>query len=414
MLSKLLKGSFVVTLATAIVLLTQLWLASYLSVDKALLAKFVYIEFFILSSMSLAVFGTEQGFINELATNPTHFPVSRLLSSAIIYTLLFVPMFLVFTSLSLTLTEYISLVSCGFLLILNQHVVYTLRYFEAFLISAVVERCFWIYFVLSILLIEIDIVWAATLSISVSFFSGLIIFYIFFLSKNAVSRLHFSFSSQKKSSIESVYLSATSYIVLFYERLDQFIISFFISPLALAAYFVSQKLSFSTKFLTRSIYQVLFPLLKRSDEILVPALYINIILAFFFSIVMIVFGNEILKFFDILDEQYVFALSFLSISVFISSLNTTLYQYINHKGGSKLYFRNAIFLLVLQTILMMPLAFLFSIKGMAVSRVIVSLVGAIKAKKDFVNTSGKKIDLKFFYTMLLILLIIGVFLEAVN
>jgi len=87
------------------------------------------------------------------------------------------------------------------------------------------------YFVLSIILIEIDIVWAATLSISVSFFSGLTIFYIFFLSKNAVMRLHFSLISPKKSSIESVYLSATSYVVLFYERLDQFIISFFISPI---------------------------------------------------------------------------------------------------------------------------------------------------------------------------------------
>ncbi|MEL4292823.1 hypothetical protein [Shewanella xiamenensis] len=414
MIAKFLKSSIIVTGVTAIVMILQLIIANDMSVDKELLSKYVYVDFIILASTSLAIFGCEQGYINLIHENEGVVPLKSLVLSSINFSFLLFPIFIVFSSFSLSIHDYFLMFISGFSIMINQNFVYYLRYNQRYLVSSLCERVFWLFFVILYLLFDVELI--VSVALSTLFASTFSIITISFYRQN--TKLCFfskSIRLEDKSIKEGAYITATSYLTMLYERLDQFLISIFISPAVLASYFIVQKLSFLNKFITRSMYQVLYPMLKKSNDIIEMAINTNVMLSFFFSILMIFGGEFFLKIFNVDANEYHLVLILLSISVFISSLNNTLYQFINHKGASNLYFKNSLILVTFQLALVLPLMYFYSYEGIAFSRIIVSSIGAYRACRDFNQVAGsQELSLKPFLIMLTFLFISGGFIEIIN
>jgi len=409
MISKILKKSMMITVVTGCIMLLQLYITNQLSIDKELLEKYVYLDFIILSSIALGVFGGELGAINAINELNGKISSEVFKRSLLNYIVLIFPVFLIFSKFTLSVLDYFIYFLSGMFVLLNQLQVYFLRAKEKFIISSLVERIVWVGFAFFLLVFNVKLEFSLLIGIIIANVVGCLYIYIFMKERCILS----SQLNSREVLGNSKYITITAYLIFLYERLDQFLISIFISPVILASYFVAQKLAFLTKFLTRSVYQVTYPLFNKQKNLVQLSLHVNSFISFCFSLVIVFYGEYLLSYFNVRGKDFYIVIVLLSFSVFISSLNNTLYQYVNYKGGSNYYMKNALFLIIVQLIFVIPFMFYFSFVGVAISRLVVSCIGAFASMRDFKKVSKEVINLKPFFLMFLIMVLSGVFNEKV-
>ncbi|MDH5953291.1 lipopolysaccharide biosynthesis protein, partial [Vibrio crassostreae] len=378
-------------------------------------------------AFTIGLFGGEQAFINYLNKNKYSDEKSIFIILMMIFlSSLFVSAFIDYLSTSSDVLKginnsfiYIFLISsfCAFNLLLSSLFRSRLQFFKAVFIEKSYVIVFSIFIITSFYFgSDLTISTIFKYGVLASFFSLFISAVIFFCSGLSIAipkSIELALFRSEYFNRNSAYIYMTSLLIIFYERIDQFFLLGAYGLASLSGYYAVYKISFASRFLTRTINTVSYPFLskyshlgdsKRKDEVYSLSRSTNFYITFITSIIIASFPEEVIGlFYGDSFSEYSSVLVVMSITMAFGSINQSDYNYMNSSNMSKHFLANSVIAVTIQISLILLLTESFGLIALVFSRMIAAISSSLYAHFTLREHKVSWIPLFFCFLFLIII-----------